>query len=81
MEKKIHQQRSEVNLTAKNHSFSCAAADMLCCQTYCLGFCGAAADARVLAASLAFSDASFTVSLSSRCGVSPERPESIQKKS
>lgn len=43
-------------------------------HTYCWGFCGtAAAEARLLAASLAFSDASFTVSLSSRWGVSPVR--------
>lgn len=46
-------------------------------QTYCWGFCGvAAAEANVLAASLAFSEASFTVSLSSRWGASPATPES-----
>lgn len=45
-------------------------------HTYCRGFCGAeAADARLLAASLAFPDASFTESLSSRWGVSPECTE------
>lgn len=43
-----------------------------CFQINCRGFCGtAAAEASVLAASLAFSDASFTVSLSSRWGASP----------
>lgn len=46
------------------------------CQTYCWGFWGtAAAEARLLAASLAFSDASFTESLGSRWGVSPVCPE------
>lgn len=43
---------------------------------YCWGFCGAeAAEARLLAASFAFSDASFTVSLSRRWGVSPVSPQ------
>lgn len=42
------------------------------CQTYCWGFCGTdAAVARLLAASLAFPEASFTESLSSRWCVSP----------
>lgn len=45
------------------------------CQMNCWGFCGAAAaaEARFLAASLAFPDASFTASLSSHWGVSPVR--------
>lgn len=49
----------------------------LSCQTYCCGFCGAAAaEARLFAASLAFSDASFTESLSGRWGASPCKLES-----
>lgn len=42
------------------------------CQTYCWGFCGTDATvARLLAASLAFPEASFTESLSSHWCVSP----------
>lgn len=42
------------------------------CHTYCWGFCGTeAAVARLLAASLALPEASFTESLSSRWCVSP----------
>lgn len=46
--------------------------DVTSSQTYCWGFCGTeAAVARLLAASLAFPEASFTESLSSRWCVSP----------
>lgn len=45
---------------------------VLSCQTYCWGSCGTdAAVARLLAGSLAFPEASFTGSLSSRWCVSP----------
>lgn len=76
---KAHPQRKKQKLASSGQTFGPVETinKSLCSrnrplQTYCGGFCGpAAAEARLLAVSLAFSDAPFTVSLSGRWGVSP----------